>query len=472
MNINDTLRYQNIGLPEDIQFKKMAGDFKGAIRLIDLRLQENNLPKVLRAGLQVHREILLRLPEEFPYTKEQALEIVREKIADFTAEELDTYIDQRKIRWIYIDGQIHIFERFFNSLCKTEADFRRRAGVTLPGVESAVNGTAEAGLLDMSMKKMKEQGSMSNRIRIRASLKVKDEIFQQGMFVRAHLPIPSACQQQSDIVIEYIYPENGNVAPEDALQRTICWEEYMQENHEFVVEYSYVHTAKYTEAYSPESAIGSVELSDTCQTQPTELDLAEQEPHIVFTPYIRDLCEELTAGMTDPLDKARAFYDFITINMKYTFMPSYFVLENIAESCARNYNGDCGVFALLFLTMCRYAGIPAQWQSGLTAEPDFCGGHDWVRFYVKPYGWIFADTSYGTAAVRLGKEERRRFYFGNLDPYRLVCNSAFAAPFTVEKQQWRADPYDNQLGEMETDEKGLSFDEYIRTKEILLCEEI
>ena len=472
MNINDTLRYQNIGLPEDVQFKKAAGDFKGAIRLIDLRLQEDNLPKVLRAGLQVQREILLRLPEEFPYTKEQALKIVQEKIADFTAEELDTYIDQRKIRWIYIDGQVHIFNRFFNSLCKTEADFRQRAGVTLPGVESAVNGTVEAGLLDISMKKMKEQGSMSNRFRIRATLKVKDEVFKPGIFVRAHLPIPSNCQQQSDIVIETMYPENGNVAPEDALQRTVCWEEYMQENHEFIVEYSYTHTAKYTEAYAPENCPLSAGELNVCLEQPTELDLAEQEPHIVFTPYIRDLCDELTEGMTEPLDKARAFYDFITINMKYTFMPSYFVLENIAESCARNYNGDCGVFALLFLTMCRYAGIPAQWQSGLTAEPDFCGGHDWVRFYVEPYGWIFADPSYGTGAVRLGKEERRQFYFGNLDPYRLVCNSAFAAPFTVEKQQWRADPYDNQLGEMETDEKGLLFDEYIRTKEILLCEEI
>ena len=472
MNINDTLRYQNIGLPEDVQFKKAAGDFKGAIRLIDLRLQEDNLPKVLRAGLQVQREILLRLPEEFPYTKEQALKIVQEKIADFTAEELDTYIDQRKIRWIYIDGQVHIFNRFFNSLCKTEADFRQRAGVILPGVESAVNGTAEASLLDISMKKMKEQGSMSNRFRIRATLKVKDEVYKQGMFVRAHLPIPSACQQQSDIVIEKMYPENGNVASEDALQRTVCWEEYMQENHEFVVEYSYVHTARYTEAYEPEKCQISVDMTKACLDQPAESDLEEQEPHIVFTPYIRELCNELTAGMTDPLDKARAFYDFITVNMKYTFMPSYFVLENIAESCARNYNGDCGVFALLFLTMCRYAGIPAQWQSGLAAEPDFCGGHDWVRFYVKPFGWIFADPSYGTGAVRLGKEERRRFYFGNLDPYRLVCNRAFYAPFTVEKQQWRADPYDNQLGEMETDEKGLLFDEYIRTKEILLCEEI
>ena len=153
-------------------------------------------------------------------------------------------------------------------------------------------------------------------------------------------------------------------------------------------------------------------------------------------------------------------------------MPSYILLDNIADNCARNHTGDCGVFALLFLTLCRCAGIPAQWQSGLTAEPDFIGGHDWVRFYVEPYGWLFADTSYGTGAVRLGKEERRKFYFGNLDPYRMVANSAFQVPFTVAKQQMRADPYDNQLGEIETDTRGFSFDDYLRSKEILLCEEV
>ena len=53
------------------------------------------------------------------------------------------------------------------------------------------------------------------------------------------------------------------------------------------------------------------------------------------------LCEELTEGITDPLMKARAFYDFITKNMYYTFMPSYITQEFLAESCARNYTGDC-----------------------------------------------------------------------------------------------------------------------------------
>ena len=156
--------------------------------------------------------------------------------------------------------------------------------------------------------------------------------------------------------------------------------------------------------------------------------------------------------------------------MNYTFMPSYFLMENIAETCARDFNGDCGVFALLFLTLCRCVGIPARWESGFAAEPDFIGGHDWVQFYVEPHGWLYADTSFGISAHRNGNEERRKFYFGNLDPYRMVANSDFMVSFLTEKQHWRADPYDNQVGEMETDSHGLTYGEFIRTKEVLSCE--
>ena len=54
----------------------------------------------------------------------------------------------------------------------------------------------------------------------------------------------------------------------------------------------------------------------------------------------------------------------------------------------------------------------------------------------------------------------------------MVANRAFQAPFTIEKEHWRADPYDNQLGEIETAGCGLRFSEYERRKEVLLCEEI
>lgn len=461
MNINDAFRSLNVGLPEDILRRKLYGDFEGAIRLIDRRLARDDQPQGLRDCMIAQREMMLRTAADYPLSREEAIALVRDYVPDFSEEEFDERVDAGKIGWLYLDGQMRFFNRFFQTMCKAEPAFAKRAGVTTYGVESAQKGSQADTLLDRARKKMMEQGQLSNRIRIGARVKLKEEHFKKGMFIRAHLPIPCDCEQQRDIRIEKVFPENAMIAPSDAPQRTICWEEYMEENHEFYVEYSYVHTAKYHDV-------------SKIVPDPVQPDFCTQEeaPHIVFTPYIRQLVESLTEGMTDPLEKARRFYDFISLNMKYTFMPGYFILENIAETCARNFTGDCGVFALLFLTLCRCAGIPAQWQSGFTAEPGFVGGHDWVRFYIAPYGWLYADTSYGTAAVRAENEERRKFYFGNLDPYRMVANNAFQQGFTVEKQQWRADPYDNQVGEMETTDRGFAFPEYERSKEILLCEEL
>ncbi|MCI5700954.1 MAG: transglutaminase-like domain-containing protein [Lachnospiraceae bacterium] len=477
MNINDTFRYLNIGLPEDILRRKLYGDFAGAIRLIDRRLAMENTPKALRCCLIAQREMMLRMPEDYPYTREDALNILRKHIPDFTEEEFDERVDAGKIGWIYVNGEMHFFNRFFPTMCKADPAFAIRAGATLTGVESAVKGSKEEGRLDRCMRIMRENGSIRNRIRIRASMRIKDECFIPGMFVRAHLPIPAACEQQSEIRIEKVFPVNGQIAPVDALQRTICWEENMAENHEFIVEYSYIHKATYHDLSrqkqsETQSDSRFEEKRDACIKDQPQFFTQEEAPHIIFTPYIRELAASLTEGITDQLEKARRFYDFITLNMKYTFMPAYFSLESIPEVCARNFTGDCGVFALLFLTLCRCVGIPARWQSGLTAEPDFCGGHDWVQFYVAPYGWLYADTSYGTAAVRAGNEERRKFYFGNLDAYRMVCNNAFQAPFTVDKKQWRADPYDNQVGEIETADRGLRYEEFDRSKVVLMCEEI
>ena len=461
MNINDTLKYMRVGLPEDILRRKLHGDYKGAIRLIDRRLAEGYLPEALRGSLLVQKKICQDLPGHFPYSRADALAIIRRDVPDFTEEEFQELVDRRNIRWIYVNGEERYFTRFYDSLCKAVPEFSRRTQQQVGGMESLSSASATANLRDVTIVKMKEKGSLTTRIRVRSTVKMKDEFFTPGMFVRAHVPIPAACDQQSDIRIEKVWPETGVVAPEDAGQRTVCWEENLAENQEFVVEYSYLHTAKYKDAYNGTGIPGSYDF-----------DVQEQEPHLVFSPYIKALCAELTEGITDPLMKARAFYDFITKNMYYTFMPDYITQEFLAESCARNYTGDCGILALLFLTLCRCAGIPAQWQSGLAVEPDFIGCHDWVRFYVEPYGWMFVDASYGVSSMRAGNEERRQFYFGNLDPFRMVANSAFQENFTIPKEQWRADPYDNQVGEIESADRGFASGQYEHSKTVLLCEEV
>ena len=68
MNINDNFRFLCMGLPDDIRRKKECGDFDGAVRLIDKKLAEGKLPEALCRSLTVQREILLRLPQDYPYS--------------------------------------------------------------------------------------------------------------------------------------------------------------------------------------------------------------------------------------------------------------------------------------------------------------------------------------------------------------------------------------------------------------------
>ena len=188
MNFNDALPFQNVGLPEDILRRKMYGDFDGAIRLIDRRLADPATPEALVNCLRLHREMIRLLPQEYPYTREDALTIIRDKIPDFTEEEFDELVDDRRIYWIYNQGEMRFFNRFFSSVCKAIPSFALRAGVKLPGVESATGGTLEDSRLDISMRKMQTNGTMTNRIRIRATVKLKDEFFTPGIFVRAICP--------------------------------------------------------------------------------------------------------------------------------------------------------------------------------------------------------------------------------------------------------------------------------------------
>lgn len=496
MNENQYFSYLDVGLPEAVEKMKLCGELEAAVDCIDQRLACTNLPENLRYCLLAEREMIRRMPADFPYTRAEAMDIIRAEIPSYTEEEFDAAVACGQIRFIYLHGEMRIFNRFFSSMCKSVPEFRDRTKVALNGGESSGRGSKGDLRLNRSMRIMKEQGALANRITIRATVKVEDTAFKPGMLVRVHVPIAAACEQQSDIRIESMFPENGQIAPEDAEQRTVYWEENMQENHEFSVTYSYVHTAKWHDVETvlhgmPMSQGTMQDAGSACGEaaqrpsgvpelpclKPEALaeyvkDTAELAPHIEFTPYIRALTEACAQGCTTPLEKAKSFYDFITKNFRYTYMPAYFTLDSIAENCARSFTGDCGVFALLFITMCRCAGIPAEWQSGFAAEPEFVGGHDWARFYVEPFGWLFADPSFGVSSNRNENEERRMFYFGNLDPYRMVANRAFQAPFTVDKRYFRTDPYDNQYGEIETEDRGLRYDEYKRKAEIVSFEEL
>ena len=135
MNLHETISYMNMGLPEDILRRKLHGDFDGAIRLIDRRLARTDTPQALRYCLTAHRESLLRLPENYPYTREEAMAKLCSHVPGFTDQEFDDWVDSGKLGWIYSGGEPRYFNRFFETMCKTEPAFALRAGVRLAGGE-------------------------------------------------------------------------------------------------------------------------------------------------------------------------------------------------------------------------------------------------------------------------------------------------------------------------------------------------
>ncbi len=488
-NINRNFYSLPVGLPEDIARLEQAGYYKEAIDLIDLRLAEDwgcrqnsrsyqnlapsgqkiapnpmaTLPQAMRESMMVHRQMLSGLARSYCYTKEDAFAVLQSKISDFTREEFQSLFDENRLDWRFVNGVPQISHSFYDSLIDTDAGYANRAGTPHDGKRNAQK--------DAAIATMQAQGSMQLRYTLRATLKASEEVFatalasakKQGketVTVRAWLPFPAACDAQSDIVLLDARPTAYTcVAPENAPARSVYWEIETAENTDFALEYAYTQTARYVklpepsngthDAYLRNEAGASKDMSMFAEY------LAEQAPHGQFTPYLRAIVTELTENITAPLERARAIYDYITLNVHYRYMPPYFMLENIAENCALSRRGDCGVMAICFITMCRIAGIPAHWESGLMVSPDAVGCHDWARFYIAPYGWLYADCSYGSSAAREEAEARRTHYFGNLDPYRMVANHTFFAPLTPEKQGWRADPCDNQCGEIELDGVGL-----------------
>ena len=460
-------------LPSPVQQMKERGNLKEAEAYLQHLLETGDCLPEERQRFRAELEILRRLPAEYPYTRAEALELVRRYVPNFSEADFDFLLTEGRIFWRYLDGEPRYFGRFFDSLCKTDPFFAvaaEKQGHHVPG--------SDRKLLSESAEKMRAQGELSVRLAVRAELELAEAVFREGALVRAYLPLPRVTEEQGDIVLEEM-SAGGQLSAESAAQRVVFWEERLGENHPFIVSYRFLHTERYRDVYGLAERMQAEGRAEKQSENGTTKYGAEKRTEsgydsALFPPsaYLRSLAAALTEGVTDPLVKAKCFYDFITKEVRYSFMPSYFCLDRMAERCAMDRVGDCGIQALLFLSLCEAVGIPARWESGLKTEPKFIGAHDWVRFYSPSFGWRAADLSYGGSAWKRGDERLHRFYFGNVDPWRMAANARILGETGFPEPEFRADPYDNQVGEMALDGCGLRYEEFRRRKEVLRAEEI
>ena len=426
------MQYLNVDLPDDVKSYVDAGYFNKARGLIALYL-DRNISSILKERLEFELVRIKVLEKNYVYSFREAYELCDKKIENFTEAELHYLIDERYADWIFIEGEIKLSKRFLSNTIKVHPNVKDRLLVKEP---TDISGDLRKKVVNEII----EKGSKSYFIHLKTGIRVKPDNEVKGNKIKVHIPIPKNSQQTKNIKIHLASPEYKEISSEGHPQRTLYFEEDLKDENLFAVEYSFENHIKYK----------NLDYNLVSKVQP-KFYTNQELPHVKFSPFLVDLTNEIIHDEINPLKKARLIYDYITQNVQYSFMRPYISILSIAEYCAYNLKGDCGVQAILFITLCRIAGIPARWQSGLYVNPHFIGCHDWAEFYIEPYGWLFADPSFGGGAHRNNDMVGWNFYFGNLDPFRMVANDAFHYPLYPEKNFLRSDPYDNQTGEAETE---------------------
>ncbi len=423
-------------LPEDVQREVFLGNFSVAEKLIDKYL-EMNIPELLRNRLLYEKERMKRLRKDFPYTRKEALALLRENIAGFRDEELDALIEHGFVDRMYMDGEERFYSRFIHNLFFLNPEMERRRirrDEERENIRKIVNSA-----IDRILKERK-----GRKYKVRAGIKLKIKAYDDRPF-RVWLPFPKEIYPLSNVRLVEAIPENFEISDNSTEQRTIFFE---SESREYLVEFEYIVAERYTEV-----DIGKIDEDISGMDK----YLSEKPPHILFTPYLRRLAENIAGEERNPYLRAKRIYDWITRNIRYSYVREYSTYENIPEFVATSLRGDCGMQALLFITLCRILGIPARWQSGWFVSPIKASPHDWAEFYISPYGWLPADLSFGGA--RRNTEKYRAFYFGNLDAYRMIANTDIQGNFIPTKKYLRSDPVDNQRGEAETEDRNIYYDE-------------
>ncbi|MCP4592037.1 MAG: serine hydrolase [bacterium] len=432
-----------------------AGRFAEAKKLLQPHLTDSAAPVTSQPAILV--EIMRRIRMDYALSKEEMLNKLRQRIPDVTAGDIERWRRDGVLQHRVIDGETRYFHREPSNLfrfCPEAADRRSKPPAKPAG---KFDLTEHVARLVRLAEASPDPEIFPVRHRVTYSLKVKDghPRLRPGAKVRCWLPYPREYRQQKDVRLANVEPFATHIASKSYPHRTIHFEQTIEDPAvapRFSATYEFV-----TSAYCPQLDPESVRRYTKSSVLYREYTM-ERPPHLVFTPEIRQVVKKVAGDESNPLLRTQALFRWVCENVRYCSEMEYSTLPNIPAKALSTRRGDCGVQSLLFITLCRAAGIPARWQSGWESLPGRANMHDWAEFHVEPWGWLPADPSYGLqdhADPRV-----RGFYCGHLDPYRMIVNIDHARDLAPPKTSFRSEPNDFQRGEIEIDGHNLYFDEW------------
>ncbi len=450
-----------------------GGEFQAAAALLRTLLSDQGLAPTNRQTAEFELDRLDRIRKDFPHTKEALHAALKKSVRGLKQDEFEAWVAEGRFDSRVIDGQRRFMVSSVSNLFfrYPELNDRRLPPRDTAKLERAHLETCAA--IQSAVQKEGKPYVLPKKFRATMTVTAAPGAAPAQQTIRAWLPVPRDYPFQSGFMLVSSSPAVKQIEPGTSPIRSVYLEQPARESAptEFRIDYEYLaHGVRFNVDASRVVAAGT--------NEPNLAEFTRESPHVVFSPEMRALAKRIAGAETNPYLKARAFYDWIAANIKYSYAIEYSTIRNISEYCRERGYGDCGQEALLFITLCRLSGIPARWQSGWSTFPGAKTIHDWSEIYLAPYGWIPVDPYMGIYATRyantLNPEEKRQlrdFYFGGLDQYRMIANSDHSQKLNPPNRSHRSDTVDFQRGELEQGGKNIYFDQFsydLEVREIAL----
>lgn len=401
------------------------------------------------------QELSRRIALDFNRSQDDVKTYIQMYYPDVDSMQITRWEESKALEYKIVDGEKRYFKNAAQNMFRIDRDARRlretREGAEKGGRAYIIREHVKTVLSDR-----KEETPLCSphkwtffyRLYLPQGLDIeKDEE------IKVWLPYPNtATARQKNVQIKY---SNNAVEIHDSAKHASAFmiQKY-NANKPTVFEIKYTFTA-YAEYHSLPKEFKHKDIDKNSTVLKPYLE--ERTPHCLFTNAIQTLADSIIGNETRPYYKARRLFEAMRELYPWASAREYSTIENIPHYVIENGHGDCGQIAMLYITLCRYAGIPARWQSGFMLHPGYENLHDWAEIYIEGLGWIPVDPSFGVQKWG-NTEEERYFYFGGIDAFRLIINTDWGCELLPEKQYERSETVDFQRGEVETKKRNLYFD--------------
>ena len=354
-----------------------SGNFTLAEEQIQLLLENKSVPDSVKKIMNDQLDLMNRIRKDFSLSGDE----IKDKLFPYFPQLNDSMLrkweNEKSLEMRIIDDERKYFRHAHSNLFRLDNEAKKRK-IEVDGERINELNSYYSKYVKSIIDQVKSEGNATvdeKKYQVQYTITLKPGIVPEGETVRCWLPYPRFhAQRQPEVTLISVNTEQYQVAPAETLQRTIYLEKTVQKDSAIIFQVTYhIKTAAQWFDISPEKTL----QYDTSRQVYQEFT-KERPPHIVFSDNIRTLSQQIVGDEKNPVRAVRMIYQWIDKNIPWASALEYSTVRCIPEYVLENRHGDCGMQALLFITLARYNGIPAKWQSGWYFFPVQTNMHDWA----------------------------------------------------------------------------------------------